>query len=96
MKCKESSVVWGLGILFMYLFCQPIELKKLDSIFVFYNIKNKTEEQIKRHISKFILEHNFNRILIKDNYYASDLLQNMLDLDASNRITLQELEEKLT
>ena len=41
-------------------------------------------------------QHNFNRILIKDNYYASDLLQNMLDLDASNRITLQELEEKLT
>ena len=89
--CKESSVVWGLGVLFMSLLCTPIELRKLDNFFLFYNIKNKTNKQINSCISQFIIQHNFNSILIQDNYYASDLLNNMLELDPKKELVYENL-----
>lgn len=91
-KCKESSVVWGLGILFMQMLSSPIDERKIDTIFLFHNIKDKTSVQINDYVKDFIIKHRLNNILIKDDYYVSNLLKDMLNLNQKNRITLHELE----
>ena len=94
-KCKESSIVWGLGVLFMQMLSGPIDAIKMDRIFLFHNIKDKTSKEVNDYVKDFIIKHRLNNILIKDHYYVSNLLRDMLNLTQKNRITLQQLQNKL-
>ena len=91
-ECKESSIVWGLGVLFMQMLSGPIDTRKMDRIFLFHNIKDKTSKEVNDYVRSFIIKHRLNNILIKDDYYVSNLLIDMLNLTQKNRITLYELQ----
>ena len=94
-RCKESSVVWGLGILFMLLIAINEDNERMENLFLFNKIKSFEQSRIILFVKYFITKYKLNDILINNGVYASNLLENMLNLRSSDRITLQGLEQIL-
>jgi hypothetical protein len=94
--CNESSMVWGLGILFLQLNSSSRLDKLIDSIFSWANIKNVSEQRASKSITKINNTLKFNKKLLKPNYYVSDLVNDMLNFDIKKRITLQTLINRLS
>lgn len=90
-KCKQSSVVWSLAILFLQLLSNLRESIKLNNTFTFNNIVTYSKEEINREIVNIIDHYKLNHILLKDNSTIGKMIKNMLELDPKKRITLDEL-----
>ena len=94
--CNESSMVWGLGILFLQLNSSTRLDKLINSIFYWGKIKIIPEPFAIETITKINNTLKFNKKLLKPNYYVSDLVNDMLNFDVKKRITLQTLINRLS
>lgn len=90
-KCKQSSVVWSLAILFLQLLSNYQENIKLNNIFTFNNIIKYSKEEINKEIENIIDYYKLNHILLKNNSTVGEMIQNMLELNPKKRITLEKL-----
>ena len=90
-KCKQSSVVWSLAVLFLELLSNFRESIKIHNIFTFNNIITYSKEEINREIVNIIDHYKLNHILLKDNSTIGQMIKNMLELDPKKRITLEKL-----
>ena len=90
-KCKQSSVVWGLAILFLQLLSNYQENIKLNNIYTFNNIIKYSKQEINKEIENIIDYYKLNYILLKDNSTVGEMIQNMLELNPKKRITIEKL-----